>query len=403
MKTGLERKMNWETIALRLDALVVFRGLLNREVLSSFLSLAQTLEEPEKQRIQAYCTFVHAVYQHGFDFSAALLEDAVQDENLYLHLLAQGRELPPELTACVEQELELLNEVAQLTCDDLRAAVNSTVPLPMFSSSVFSFPAAYHQRTANVQKQGWGIFAQNTMFYLLDGEITPARPADTTTLESLSGYTDQRQQVLDNTRALLHGLPAANVLLYGDAGTGKSSSVKAVANSLVAEGLRLIELQKNQLRFLPRLMESLQHNPLKFILFIDDLSFQSNDDDFNALKAALEGSSCAQAENVVIYATSNRRHLVRECFSDREGDDIHRQNTIQETLSLSDRFGLSILFSSPEKALYLQIVHALAGQKGISMEEEKLDFLAERFAREKGGRSPRAAEQFTDHLLAAEV
>ena len=395
--------IDWKTLALRLDTLVVFRGLLNRELLSTFLAFAQAMEASESQRVRAYCAFVHAVYQHGFDFSTALLEDAVQDENLYLRLLAQGKQLPPELTACVEQELDLLDEVAGLTCDDLRGAVGCTVPLPAFSSSHLRFPAAYHQRTANAQKRGWGIYAQSTMFYLLDGEITPACPADATTLDSLSGYTDQRQRLLDNTRALLQGLPAANTLLYGDAGTGKSSSVKAVANFLAPEGLRLIELQKNQLRYLPQLMETLQENPLKFILFIDDLSFQSNDDHFNALKAALEGSSRAQANNVVIYATSNRRHLVRESFADREGDDIHLQNTIQETLSLSDRFGLSIYFSSPQKALYLQIVHDLARQKGIGMKEDELDFLAERFAREKGGRSPRAAEQFTDQLLAAEA
>lgn len=391
-------KMDWKTWTLRLDTLVIFRRMLEREVLSAFRAFAQAMEGDENRRVQAYCTLTDAVYRHGFDFSTALLEEAVGDENLYLQRLGRGEELPPELLECVERELLVLDDVARLTCEELRRAVGTAVPLPGFASSPVNFPQAYYLRTADVQKKGWGIYARSTMFSLLEGEVVPASPADTTTLASLSGYQDQRQQLLDNTRALLRGLPAANALLYGDAGTGKSSAVKAVANFLAPEGLRLIELQKNQLRFLPRLMETLQNNPLKFILFMDDLSFQRNDDDFNALKAALEGSSRAQADNVVIYATSNRRHLVRESFSDREGDDIHLRNTIQETLSLSDRFGLSIFFSSPEKKLYLQIVHDLARQKGICIEQEELDLLAERFAREKGGRSPRAARQFTDQL-----
>ena len=179
-------------------------------------------------------------------------------------------------------------------------------------------------------------------------------------MEDFVGYGEERAKVLANTEAFLAGRPAANVLLYGDAGTGKSSTVKAITNHLFERGLRLIEIRKNQLLLLPKVMGEIGKNPLKFIIFIDDLSFNKNDDQFSMLKATLEGSASARAKNAVIYATSNRRHIVKESFADREGGDVHRNDTVQETLSLSERFGLTVLFAKPEKKLYLEIVRELA-------------------------------------------
>jgi predicted AAA+ superfamily ATPase len=146
-------------------------------------------------------------------------------------------------------------------------------------------------------------------------------------------------------------------------------------------------------------MAKISGNPLKFIIFIDDLSFNKNNDDFSMLKAALEGSASVTAENAVIYATSNRRHIIKESFGDREGDDVHRNDTMQETLSLSERFGLTVLFSKPDKNLYLRIVRELARRSGITMDEKELDVKAEAFALRKGSRSARCAEQFVDSLL----
>jgi predicted AAA+ superfamily ATPase len=146
-------------------------------------------------------------------------------------------------------------------------------------------------------------------------------------------------------------------------------------------------------------MGKISENPLKFIIFIDDLSFNKNDDNFSMLKAALEGSASAKAENAVIYATSNRRHIVKESFQDREGSDIHRNDTIQETLSLSERFGLTVLFSKPDKRLYLEIVHELAERNNIKCDLAKLDVDAEAFALRRGYRSARCAEQFINSLL----
>ena len=219
-------------------------------------------------------------------------------------------------------------------------------------------------------------------------------------LETLCIFRERRI-VLDNAKALLMGKPAANILLTGDAGTGKSSTVKAVVNELRRNGLRLIEIRKDQLRAIPKLLDELSDNPLKFVLFIDDLSFLKDDDNFNALKAVLEGSVTAKSANVAIYATSNRRHIIKEKFSDREGDDIHRNDTMQELISLSERFGIHVTFSKPDKNTYLHIVQQLAQEKGLPHSHEELARLAEQYALSRGGRSARAAAQFVDNLIAA--
>jgi predicted AAA+ superfamily ATPase len=240
------------------------------------------------------------------------------------------------------------------------------------------------------------------MFYVnQDNKIVPVRNPDRTRLSSLVDYEEEKKTIVDNTVALLEGRPAANILITGDAGTGKSSTVKAVGNELRDRGLRILEVRKDQLRELPWVLDELSCNPLKFILFIDDLSFQKDDDDFSALKAILEGSVSARSRNVVIYATSNRRHLVKETFSDREGDDIHRNDTMQEIISLSERFGIQITFQKPNRQTYLDIVHHLAKEHGLVYDPIRLELEAEQFVMHRGSRSARAAAQFIDSLIAA--
>ena len=189
------------------------------------------------------------------------------------------------------------------------------------------------------------------------------------------------------------------MLLYGDAGTGKSSTVKAVVNEYKDEGLRLVELNKSQLPELPDVIEKIAKNPLKFIIFIDDVSFSSDDDNFSSLKAVLEGSATAKTSNIAIYATSNRRHLVKEKFSDREGDDMHVADTREELISLSERFGLKVAFLKPDKENYLKIVENLAKENGIEVTDELL-MGAEAFALRRNGRSGRAAKHYIQSVLA---
>ena len=219
-------------------------------------------------------------------------------------------------------------------------------------------------------------------------------------LADLIGYERERAKIIENTEALLAGLPSNNVLLYGDAGTGKSSTVKAIANDYADRGLRLIEVKKKYLYRIPALIEQLSEHPLKFILFIDDLSFSSNDDDFAALKAILEGSVAGGSKNIAVYATSNRRHLLKETAGDRAGDDLHMYDTIQESMSLAARFGLQVTFAKPDKDLYLDIVRGLAKQFGVASDPEALTQAAEAYAIRNGGRSPRAAKNFVTGLLA---
>lgn len=392
-----------EKLRLRLCAVTVFKGVTQSEVLSCFLRLLESIcqNSPDDRKVSLYAEFTAALYAHGCDLGEYLKTCICEDENIYITLAAAKKPVLKVISDCALAELELFSSISAIDRSALKKAVLKEGELPDFLSTPYDFSDIYAKRVKNADKKGYGIFARHTMFRVEKGEILPFESPDEIRLDSLFGYEAERKKVLDNTKALLEGKPAANVLLFGDAGTGKSSTVKAVTNQLASEGLRLIELSKAQLPELPRVCGKIRENPLKFIIFIDDLSFNKNDDSLGTLKAILEGSASAKSENAVIYATSNRRHLVKESFSDREGDDIHANDTKAELLSLSERFGLTVLFGKPDKKLYLEIVQNLARKKGIDLDEASLFAKAEEYALRKGGRSARAAEQFTDLLLAA--
>lgn len=442
---------NQQTDALRLlpqlRALAVFRGLRQDPVLQALdacltCALQANLGADGTPDLLArvtgcetYATLAARLYEAGpipggTSLAEHLCTLVTESDNAYIRAAGRkadcGAEPARELTAAMEHELETLQRIADLTPQALQAALgfkdsDSAAFLPLFPVRRVDIAARYRERIADVHRCGYGMYARYTMFYLDGaGQIVPVRHPDAIRLEDLVAYDRERQLLLENTRALLAGKPAANVLLTGDAGTGKSSGVKAVANELAPEGLRILELRKEQLTALPDVLDTLSENPLKFILFIDDLSFQRDDDRYSALKAALEGSVSAKSRNVVIYATSNRSHIVKEQFSDREGDDIHRNDTMQEQISLSERFGLHIVYRRPDRALYLRIVRGLlaraaaddapastsggtpastSGEVPLPTPGEALDRAAERFALEHGGRSARTARQFADLVL----
>ena len=397
-------KMNpLSRLHLKMQSLAVFRDLLADPVLdalSDLLSSAQTDEA-----IGAYGKFVSRLFAAGTPSLARHVLDLVENnENSFIRIIGRGLQPWPEMVTCVRSELEILQSVADLTPDDLKAALDWEDYLPTFRAESVDIVGSYRKRCENIGKFGYGIYARHHMFYINpENRIVPVLNPDKTRLSSLIDYKREQQIILDNTLALLEGKPAANILLTGDAGTGKSSTIKAVVNELHDKGLRILEVRKEQLHEIPGVLDELNSNPLKFILFIDDLSFQRDDDNFSALKAILEGSVSARSSNVVIYATSNRRHLVKESFTGREGDDVHRNDTMQEIISLSERFGIQITFQKPNKATYLDIVHHLAAERGIQMDQAELDMLAERFVLNRGGRSARAATQFVDSLVASQT
>lgn len=391
-------------LSMRLRALTVFRDLLSEPVVESLCTCLDCMENAWPQGVvSAYAELVHRLYQtDGGDLGRHILRVVTENENVYIRAIGRGETPPDYMTRSVAAELETLQEAASLTPDRLRAGLEGADWLPAFGITPVDLTEAYFQRAADIGRYGYGAFAGHHMFCLDDaGRIVPVGHPDPVALEDLVGYERERGLVLGNLRTMLAGGPAANMLLTGDAGTGKSSTVKAACNALRGEGLRLVEVRRDQLRHISALLDQLSENPLKFILFIDDLSLRTDDDSFGALKAVLEGSVSARSGNVILCATSNRRHIVREKFSDREGDDVHRGDAMQETVSLSDRFGLHITFQRPGKADYLAIVRALALRRGAARPD--LDALAERFALERGGRSPRMARQFVDSLAAGKA
>ena len=254
-------------------------------------------------------------------------------------------------------------------------------------------------------RHGAGLFGRYRAFrWDADGLRAVARP-DPVTLAGLVGYERERAPLLRNTERFLTGLPAHHALLYGLPGTGKSSTVKAILNEYADDGLRLVEVAKEDLELLPRILEVLRGRGGRFVLFVDDLSFGEHEVEYKALKALLEGSVEEPPENVRLYATSNRRNLIRESFSDRGdgvagSDDVHARDTMHEKLSLAARFGLRLTFPSPDQRRYLEIVSGIAKERGIEVPENYLEERALAWDRWHAGRSGRTARQFVDELEA---
>ena len=241
--------------------------------------------------------------------------------------------------------------------------------------------------------------------FRIDGTLTPDRIVPITNiahvhLDDLVGYEIAKKKLIDNTEAFVQGRPANNCLLFGDAGTGKSSSIKGILNQYYDQGLRIIEAYKHQFKDLNDIIAQVKNRNYKFIIYMDDLSFEEFEIEYKYLKAVIEGGLEKKPDNILIYATSNRRHLVREKFSDKEErrDDLHSSDTVQEKLSLVARFGVSIFFCAPDKKQFQNIVKTLAERHQVEMPEEELLLEANKWELQHGGLSGRTAQQFIDYL-----
>lgn len=237
-----------------------------------------------------------------------------------------------------------------------------------------------------------------------DVEIVPITNIAHVHLDDLVGYEIAKKKLIDNTKAFVEGKKANNCLLYGDAGTGKSSSIKAILNQYYDQGLRMIEVYKHQFQDLNDVIAQIKNRNYKFIIYMDDLSFEEFEIEYKYLKAVIEGGLEKKPKNVLIYATSNRRHLIRETFRDKadRDEDLHTNDTVQEKLSLVARFGVTIYFGSPNKKEFQEIVRSLAEKNGINMPEEQLLLEANKWELSHGGLSGRTAQQFIDYLAGQE-
>lgn len=392
---------DFEKLSLQLKSLVIFSDVSEDTCIKKLIELISYDFNNDSQAIEKYSRFVSLLFKNDENLTEYIWKKVLEDENIYLLNKIEGKTVSKTLEDCLKNELTILQGLSAVKSQEITDRLPRDIFLPKWETSEIDFFAEYEKRMSSLSTIGYGIFAKHIMFSYADGKLIPVKSPDGVRLSHLSGYERSRNRVIDNTKTLLKGLPAANVLLYGDAGTGKSSTVKAIVNEYGNQGLRLIEVKKTQLLEISQLAESLSGSPLKFILFIDDLSFAGNNEEIGALKAMLEGSVAARTQNIVIYATSNRRHLVKETFSDRGNDDIHINETIQEQTSLSERFGLSVGFFKPDKDQYLQIVFDLAKQYDLK-NTENLELLAERHAIERGGRSGRCARQFIEYLKGME-
>ncbi len=381
-------------------------------VLERLLYLLRSTEENE-QVLAAQSAFFNTLAPHGTlrQYISRLI---LTDDNVFTKAAAAGKAntLSPAILDGVKSDLAKLEAIAGVTPEDVLNAVTDTdVREVLWTMPRWENGQALRPLDRDWEKQidalsafhrenGYGLFAKYAAFEWRNHSLSPISTTDPIQLADLKNYELQRNQVVDNTESFVCGLPANNVLLYGDRGTGKSSTIHAILNAYKGRGLRMIEIPKSAVEELSLIREYLADSPMKFIIYIDDLSFDSQDNAFTELKAALEGGLSACQPNTLIYATSNRRHLIKENFSDRE-DDVNKNDTRQEQLSLSDRFGLTITFINPDKKDYLDIVEKLAADRELQVDNERLDAAAEQWAVRRGGRSPRCARQFIDHVESA--
>ncbi len=255
---------------------------------------------------------------------------------------------------------------------------------------------------------GVGMFGLNKAFRISSGDANQVvfhaiNNMDAVMLDDLVGYEIQKKKLVDNTAAFVQGKKANNVLLFGDSGTGKSTSIKAIVNAFYPQGLRMIEIYKHQFKDLSSVIAQIKNRNYKFIIYMDDLSFEEFEVEYKFLKAVIEGGVETRPDNILIYATSNRRHLIKENWSDRDdmehGNGMHRSDTMEEKLSLVNRFGVTICYSKPSPKEYFHIVTELARKAGIGMEEKELCAEANKWELSHGGISGRTAQQFINYLL----
>ena len=388
-----------------LCGLTVYRNLLDRKPVAALHRLLGQLEQGLGD-VNSYADIFYALAQEGYDSLSAYLEDHLRyDESPYGEAAARGT-ASPTLQEAARRDVQVLRSLANLPCSELKGQLMANLP-KSWQQAVEALPEwnvgagfSFETLTEFYQVNGCGEFARYQAFLWQGGALHPVPHPDFMLEEAMWGYERQRNQVIENTRALMAGKSVNNVLLYGKSGTGKSATVKAMLGLPEFEGLRLIEMPKDELTDIPKLVRMLGHRPQKFIIFIDDLSFDREDRTFSCLKSILEGGLEPRPANVAVYCTSNRRHLVRQNFSDRSGDEVDANETIQDKTSLAERFGLKILYTELTKPQFLQMAEDLTRAHGLELDPKIIQQEAVKWDIRHPSRSPRSANQFVASLLA---
>ncbi|MFW5979164.1 MAG: ATP-binding protein [Halanaerobium sp.] len=412
-------KNNLSAVVNDLDRIIIFRNLKNDSVLKNLKKILKN--EDFSQLSDLIYTLVDTSIREGVKgdiWHNYLKNIIISSENIFTLKAERGEiNFNSSLYRLVRDDFKIISQLFSFSFKDLLSAstyqdldylANFNLDDLEFDSNRFKI----YQKlfTANSAEKnleellefyyqyGASILNQSRAFYWQNDSLSLVNNPDPISFDDLVFYQKAQKKLIENTESFLAGFKAHNALLYGDSGTGKSSSVKALVNKFYRQGLRLIEINSSQIKELPAILEYLNNRGLFFIIFMDDLSFEEFETDYKYLKAVMEGGIESKPDNVLFYATSNRRHLVREKWQDRESE-IHENDILNEKLSLSERFGLTLMFNSPSQAEYLKIVRKLAARAGLKLNENKLEKRALQWSKWNNGRSGRSARQFIDQLF----
>ena len=393
--------MNVKTMLAALRGVTAYKDILSQPVMECALRLlAGAAHGDGLGGLEAYTDLFYQLRVEGQPGLGQWLGQALRWSEGPYPMLAQRGDRDPALEQAARLDISAFELLASVDCDRWLAHLGKLLDsdyqgvltsLPRWRSGV---PFSFEALTGAYRREGAGQFARYRAFVWEHGALVPVAHPDSPSSRQLLGYDEQRAEVERNTRALVEGRYVNNVLLYGESGTGKSATVKHLLTLPGMEELRLIEADKADLGGLPALIRRLDGRRQKFIVFIDDLTFDRDDPTYSVLKTILEGGVERRPQNVAVYATSNRRHLVRQTISERAGDEMDRSETIREKTSLADRFGVRVLFQGLDKAEFLALVDMLAEQHGVELGREELHRQAVAWERLHGAQTPRTALQF---------
>lgn len=366
---------------------------------SEFLRLYREIQSGKENSVNAYTKLCKTLFLTEKTLSEYLHDTLIYSSQPLAEKYIETNN--PAILAAIRYDVERIRTICEITAKDIKKYLSEAMgrdlsALPEYENGEFPCTAEYFiDRCA---ENGSGDFARYKAFGYdsTEKKLIPIKNHDTIRLSDLKRYEVQRKQIVDNTFCFINNKPASNVLLYGDRGTGKSSTIKALLNEY--ETLRMIQLDKNQISAIFDLYEKLSSVPLHFIVFIDDLCFSEDDDGFFMLKKALDGSLSAKPDNVLIYATTNRRHIIKETNANRVENYVHKSDAVDDNMSLSERFGLFVTFSAPNKEQFVDIAKQITLDRGINVDGDVFAAGVEKFALKRGGRSPRIAKQYVDML-----